>query len=107
MSRADNLHDRAGFGPSTHWTSRVRSSGQLEVQSAETATHEHPDSSSTLSPVEGGMLRSRDMGCLRMMPLSMSGVMDLQRFRSILVHSLLSQHLRRRGQKQADTITTQ
>lgn len=38
-------------------------------------------------------LRSRAAGCLRMMPLSMRGVMDLQRFRLMSFQSLLSQHL--------------
>lgn len=38
-------------------------------------------------------LRSRATGCLRMMPLSMRGVMDLQRFRLMCFQSLLSQHL--------------
>lgn len=38
-------------------------------------------------------LRSRDTGCRRMIPLSMSGVMEVQRLRSIFVQSLLSQHL--------------
>lgn len=40
-------------------------------------------------------LRSKQTGCRRMIPLSMSGVMEVQRFRSIRVHSLLSQHLQR------------
>lgn len=38
-------------------------------------------------------LRSRETGCRRMMPLSISGVMDLQWFRSMRVHNRLSQHL--------------
>lgn len=38
-------------------------------------------------------LRSRETGCRRMMPLNMSGVMDLQWFRSMRVHNRLSQHL--------------
>lgn len=38
-------------------------------------------------------LRSKETGCRRIIPLSMSGVMEVQRFRSIFVHSLLSQHL--------------
>lgn len=42
-------------------------------------------------------LRSRAAGCLRMMPLSMRGVMDLQRFRFTCFQSLLSQHLARHG----------
>lgn len=33
------------------------------------------------------------------MPLSISGVMDLQWFKSILVHSLLSQHLPEKKKK--------
>lgn len=40
----------ASFSPSTHWTSRVRSSGQLELQRAETAIHEQPDSTKSRSP---------------------------------------------------------
>lgn len=40
----------ASFSPSTHWTSRVRSNGQLEVQRAETAIHEQPDSTKSRSP---------------------------------------------------------
>lgn len=43
-------------------------------------------------------LRSSVAGCLLMMPLSIRGVMDLQWLRSILVHSLLSQHLEEGGQ---------
>lgn len=46
-------------------------------------------------------LRSRATGCLRMMPLSMSGVMDLQRFRLMCFQRVLSQHLRRGA---ADTV---
>lgn len=38
-------------------------------------------------------LRSRETGCRRMIPLSIRGVMDLQRFRSMRVHNRLSQHL--------------
>lgn len=38
-------------------------------------------------------LRSRLAGCRRMMPLSMDGVMDVRRLRSMRVHSRLSQHL--------------
>lgn len=38
-------------------------------------------------------LRSRATGCLRMMPLSMRGVMDLHRLRLMCFQSLLSQHL--------------
>lgn len=44
----------ASFSPSTHWTSKVRRRGQLEVQRAETATQEHPDSSSTRRPAGDG-----------------------------------------------------
>ena len=40
----------ASFSPSTHWTSRVRSNGQLELQRAETAIHEQPDSTKSRSP---------------------------------------------------------
>lgn len=40
----------ASLSPSTHWTSRVRSSGQLELQRAETAIHEQPDSTKSRSP---------------------------------------------------------
>lgn len=40
-------------------------------------------------------LRSRATGCLRMIPLSIRGVMDLQRFRLMCFQSLLSQHLMR------------
>lgn len=40
----------ASLSPSTHWTSRVLRRGQLDVQRAETATQEHPDSISTLRP---------------------------------------------------------
>lgn len=42
-------------------------------------------------------LRSRAAGCLRMIPLSMRGVMDLQRFRLMCFQSLLSQHLMRQA----------
>lgn len=42
-------------------------------------------------------LRSSETGCRRIIPLSMSGVMEVQRFRSIFVQSLLSQHLDIRG----------
>ena len=38
-------------------------------------------------------LRSRAAGCLRMIPLSMSGVIDLQRLRLMSFQSRLSQHL--------------
>lgn len=38
-------------------------------------------------------LRSRAAGCLLMMPLSIRGVMDLQRCRLMCFQSLLSQHL--------------
>jgi len=47
-------------------------------------------------------LRSRATGCLRMIPLNMRGVMDLQRFRLMCFQSLLSQHLVR---ERADTFT--
>lgn len=40
----------ASFNPSTHWTSRVRRGGQLDVHRAETATQEQPDRSSTRRP---------------------------------------------------------
>lgn len=40
----------ASFSPSTHWTSRVRSNGQLELQRAETAIHEQPESTKSRSP---------------------------------------------------------
>lgn len=40
----------ASLSPSTHWTSRVRSRGQLDVQSAETAAQEQPDSFNTRRP---------------------------------------------------------
>lgn len=50
-------------------------------------------------------LRSRETGCRRIIPLSMSGVMEVQRFRSIFVQSLLSQHLRA-GEKNAFTEST-
>lgn len=40
----------ASLRPSTHWTSRVRSSGQLAVQRADTATQEQPESSSIRRP---------------------------------------------------------
>lgn len=47
----------ASFSPSTHWTSKVRSNGQLELQRAETAIHEQPDSTKSRSPggTEKGM----------------------------------------------------
>ncbi len=124
----------ASLSPSTHWTSRVRSRGQLEVQSAETAAQEQPDNFNTRRPerrssnwkilmttetkcgynsttahsyIPGNLLmsqlscflemlvqlRSRETGCRRIIPLSMRGVMEVQRFRSISVQSLLSQHL--------------
>lgn len=38
-------------------------------------------------------LRSRERGWRRMIPLSISGVTEVQRLRSIVVQSLLSQHL--------------
>lgn len=40
----------ASLSPSTHWTSSVRSRGQLEVQSADTAAQEHPDNFNTRRP---------------------------------------------------------
>lgn len=40
----------ASLSPSTHWTSRVRRRGQLEVQRAETAAQEQPDSFNTRRP---------------------------------------------------------
>lgn len=40
----------ASLSPSTHCTSRVRSRGQLEVQSADTAAQEQPDSLNTRRP---------------------------------------------------------
>lgn len=46
-------------------------------------------------------LRSRVTGCLLIMPLSISGVMDLQWFKSILVHNLLSQHLPKKKKKKS------
>lgn len=39
--------------------------------------------------------RLRETGCRLMMPLSIGGVMERWRLRSICVHSLLSQHLDR------------
>lgn len=51
----------ASFSPSTHWTSRVLSRGQLEVQRAETAAQEQPDSSSTRRPVGGSMDKQHTM----------------------------------------------
>lgn len=44
----------ASLSPSTHWTSRVRSRGQLEVQSADTAAQEHPDNFNTRRPERQG-----------------------------------------------------
>lgn len=38
-------------------------------------------------------LRSRETGCRRIIPLSMRGVMEVQRLRLMVVQSLLSQHL--------------
>lgn len=40
----------ASLSPSTHWTSRVLSSGQLAVQRADTATQEQPERSSIRRP---------------------------------------------------------
>lgn len=42
----------ASFSPSAHCTSRVRSKGQLELQSADTAIHEHPDNSRSRRPAD-------------------------------------------------------
>lgn len=138
----------ASLSPSTHWTSRVRRRGQLELQSADTAAQEHPDNFNTRRPERdngtletikrGGsgesllvdlgsessvpgnrlmsqlncflemlvQLRSRETGCRRIIPLSMRGVMEVQRLRLIVVQSLLSQHLDNREKDSCHILAT-